>query len=324
MVLNQVFHICQNGGRQNSFLCPNGTLFNQQLFICDWWHNVQCDGAMVTRQYELNKMIYDYDWDSKRIKKSINNNNNMLKRMGEIRMVKVNNRTGSGVDDDDDDGNNDDLDTLLTTTTMAPSFITTTTITSFNPITNPIIDSITSDDNNDDDDNNNSIVTTTEDSLSVSSFDDDNISNKNKKIKPIKKSNSNNVKRLSNGNSNDSSLLSSSGVKGGKIFKFNHLSSPSHQSLKASPSSTASNSFFSRYKYARQQQHAKNEPEESSAESLIDSVLSKPKQNPFISPLYPSPVSLFFNNNNNNNHQQRQHYHHNHYTRSYKHQYHRA
>jgi hypothetical protein len=25
-----------------SFLCPNGTLFNQVYFICDWWFNVDC------------------------------------------------------------------------------------------------------------------------------------------------------------------------------------------------------------------------------------------------------------------------------------------
>jgi len=25
-----------------SFLCPNGTIFNQQLFNCDWWFNVDC------------------------------------------------------------------------------------------------------------------------------------------------------------------------------------------------------------------------------------------------------------------------------------------
>ena len=42
----QAFHICANdgtGGRTKySFLCPNGTLFNQQYFICDWWFNVDC------------------------------------------------------------------------------------------------------------------------------------------------------------------------------------------------------------------------------------------------------------------------------------------
>ncbi|KAI2798441.1 hypothetical protein BLOT_012722 [Blomia tropicalis] len=64
----QVFHICQTGGRKNSFLCPNGTMFNQQLFICDWWHNVQCDE--VPAHYELNANIYDYQWESKRMKKA--------------------------------------------------------------------------------------------------------------------------------------------------------------------------------------------------------------------------------------------------------------
>lgn len=29
----QVFHICQEGNRIDSFLCPNGTLFNQGLFF---------------------------------------------------------------------------------------------------------------------------------------------------------------------------------------------------------------------------------------------------------------------------------------------------
>ncbi|KAG7156865.1 U-scoloptoxin(01)-Cw1a-like 36 [Homarus americanus] len=38
----QVFHICQFDGRQDSFLCPNGTIFNQQYFVCDWWFNVDC------------------------------------------------------------------------------------------------------------------------------------------------------------------------------------------------------------------------------------------------------------------------------------------
>ena len=28
-----------------SFLCPNGTVFNQAYFICDWWFNVDCQQA---------------------------------------------------------------------------------------------------------------------------------------------------------------------------------------------------------------------------------------------------------------------------------------
>merc|ERR1712088_94880 len=45
----QAFHICANdsseGKLKYSFLCPNGTLFNQQYFICDWWFNVDCSQA---------------------------------------------------------------------------------------------------------------------------------------------------------------------------------------------------------------------------------------------------------------------------------------
>merc|ERR1712106_332424 len=42
----QAFHICTADGAgglsQYSFLCPNGTIFNQNYFICDWWFNVDC------------------------------------------------------------------------------------------------------------------------------------------------------------------------------------------------------------------------------------------------------------------------------------------
>ncbi|GIX85964.1 uncharacterized protein CDAR_84541 [Caerostris darwini] len=39
----QVFHICQEDDRHDSFLCPVGTVFNQMNFICDWWFNFKCD-----------------------------------------------------------------------------------------------------------------------------------------------------------------------------------------------------------------------------------------------------------------------------------------
>merc|ERR1712106_740784 len=32
-------------GAKYSFLCPNGTLFNQNYFICDWWFNFDCSTA---------------------------------------------------------------------------------------------------------------------------------------------------------------------------------------------------------------------------------------------------------------------------------------
>jgi len=45
----QVFHICSDDGQggmtKYSFLCPNGTIFNQGYFICDWWFNVDCSEA---------------------------------------------------------------------------------------------------------------------------------------------------------------------------------------------------------------------------------------------------------------------------------------
>jgi len=36
----QGYHVClQESGeaRRLSFLCPNGTIFDQQYFICSWW-----------------------------------------------------------------------------------------------------------------------------------------------------------------------------------------------------------------------------------------------------------------------------------------------
>ena len=55
----QSFHICAADGTggltKYSFLCPNGTLFNQQYFICDWWFNVDC--SLTTDLYSLNEEI---------------------------------------------------------------------------------------------------------------------------------------------------------------------------------------------------------------------------------------------------------------------------
>merc|ERR1712126_246558 len=55
----QVFHICGNQGDTSlvkyDFLCPNGTLFNQQYFICDWWFNVDC--SLAETFYSLNEDV---------------------------------------------------------------------------------------------------------------------------------------------------------------------------------------------------------------------------------------------------------------------------
>jgi len=52
----QAFHVCtadgQGGLSKYSFLCPNGTIFNQGYFICDWWFNFDC--AETEGLYSLN------------------------------------------------------------------------------------------------------------------------------------------------------------------------------------------------------------------------------------------------------------------------------
>lgn len=53
-----MFHVC-HGGLQYSFLCPNSTVFNQQVFVCDWWYNVECDRA--PQFYNLNRFLGDIE-----------------------------------------------------------------------------------------------------------------------------------------------------------------------------------------------------------------------------------------------------------------------
>ena len=52
----QVYHYCHFDGRQDSFLCPRGTVFNQAVFVCDWWYNVDCNVAQDF--YQLNQNLY--------------------------------------------------------------------------------------------------------------------------------------------------------------------------------------------------------------------------------------------------------------------------
>merc|ERR1711971_1213174 len=55
----QVFHICTSDGKgglgKYSFLCPKGTIFNQNYFICDWWFNFDCSEAETL--YSINDDI---------------------------------------------------------------------------------------------------------------------------------------------------------------------------------------------------------------------------------------------------------------------------
>ena len=51
-----MFYICQADGRQDGFLCPNATLFNQELFVCDYWNHVDC--TMAESFYTLNGNLF--------------------------------------------------------------------------------------------------------------------------------------------------------------------------------------------------------------------------------------------------------------------------
>jgi hypothetical protein len=55
LIVFKAYHTCHDGreGHQGaSFLCTNGTIFNQKEFACDWWYNVHCEEA--TNYYHLN------------------------------------------------------------------------------------------------------------------------------------------------------------------------------------------------------------------------------------------------------------------------------
>ncbi|KDR15902.1 hypothetical protein L798_09829, partial [Zootermopsis nevadensis] len=52
----QVWHWCLPFGKKFSFLCPNGTVFNQLYRVCDWYYNVDCPNA--PEKYDINKDLY--------------------------------------------------------------------------------------------------------------------------------------------------------------------------------------------------------------------------------------------------------------------------
>ncbi|GAB0094171.1 hypothetical protein DMENIID0001_094230 [Sergentomyia squamirostris] len=62
----QVFRVCANTdltGHGFAFLCPNGTLFNQRYFVCDWHYNVNCgeSHAFYAKNEELGKKIESHE-----------------------------------------------------------------------------------------------------------------------------------------------------------------------------------------------------------------------------------------------------------------------
>lgn len=52
----KVYYQCSDEGRLQSFLCPNGTIFNQLTFVCEWWHNVDCSKS--EKYFSKNNQLY--------------------------------------------------------------------------------------------------------------------------------------------------------------------------------------------------------------------------------------------------------------------------
>ncbi|XP_055301811.1 mucin-2-like [Sitodiplosis mosellana] len=55
----QVYHMCDGLGRQFSYSCPNTTLFQQRMLICDHWYMVNCSKA--ESDYDANLLIGQRD-----------------------------------------------------------------------------------------------------------------------------------------------------------------------------------------------------------------------------------------------------------------------
>lgn len=51
----QVYHMCDEQGRQFSYACPNTTLFQQRMLICDHWYMVDCSSSEAN--YAFNRLI---------------------------------------------------------------------------------------------------------------------------------------------------------------------------------------------------------------------------------------------------------------------------
>ncbi|KAL1489273.1 hypothetical protein ABEB36_014203 [Hypothenemus hampei] len=51
----QIYHMCDGLGRQFSYKCPNKTLFQQRMLICDHWYMVNCSKA--EEDYSANLLI---------------------------------------------------------------------------------------------------------------------------------------------------------------------------------------------------------------------------------------------------------------------------
>lgn len=73
----QVFRVCAHtdlSGIGFTFLCPNGTLFNQAYMVCDWYYNVQCEGS--EQYYGMNDVLGMRDGPDSAIMQAVRNMQN--------------------------------------------------------------------------------------------------------------------------------------------------------------------------------------------------------------------------------------------------------
>ena len=65
-----MYHVCSDVGNgaytKFDFLCPNGTVFNQQEFVCDWWFNVDCSTS--DSYYDLNIEVAEKNAERQRLR----------------------------------------------------------------------------------------------------------------------------------------------------------------------------------------------------------------------------------------------------------------
>merc|ERR1712083_437483 len=59
----QAYRVCNDGrdGPQGAgFVCPNGTLFDQHLFRCEFWHTVDCSAAVSLYSLNADPLLNPY------------------------------------------------------------------------------------------------------------------------------------------------------------------------------------------------------------------------------------------------------------------------
>ena len=86
----QPFHVCANdGGKLSkfSFLCPNGTLFSQETFTCEWWFNVDCEASESLYSLNEDRLASSSDQQSYNTQAPASNYNSPSTSLGQAKAV---------------------------------------------------------------------------------------------------------------------------------------------------------------------------------------------------------------------------------------------